>query len=340
MKVSVFGSGAWGTAIALLLNDNGHAVTLWTRFEQEAETIRSFRESPLLKGVKIPDEIDVVTSIEEATIGVGAAIIAVPSFALRETTDELAGWIDESCDVICMSKGIEKDTSSLFTTILRETLGSGISVASVSGPTHAEEVARKVPTACVAASDDIRAAERVQALLMNENFRVYTSTDVVGVELGAALKNVIALAAGICDGQGLGDNTQATLMTRGLAEMAKLSVAMGGRKETLAGLAGLGDLIVTCMSRHSRNRRAGVFIGKGMSAEKALVEVGAVVEGYYAAKAAKELAEKMGVDMPICNEIYKVLFENKLPNDAISDLMSRRRKSEESTGEERWVLDN
>ena len=264
----------------------------------------------------------------------------MPSFAVRETTDELAGWIDESCDVICMSKGIEKDTSSLFTTILKETLGEGVSVASVSGPTHAEEVARKIPTACVAASEDIHAAERVQSLLMNEYLRVYTSTDVVGVELGAALKNVIALAAGICDGQGMGDNTQAMLMTRGLAEMAKLSVAMGGRKETLAGLAGLGDLIVTCMSCHSRNRRAGVLIGRGLSAEEAMIEVGAVVEGYYAAKAAKKLANNMGVDMPICNETYKVLFENKLPSDAISDLMGRRRKSEESTGEERWVIDN
>jgi len=338
LKVSVFGSGAWGTAIALLLRDNGHAVTLWSRFEQEAEKINRFRESPLLKGVKIPDDINIVTNIEEATIGVGAAIIAVPSFAVRETTDELAGWIDESCDVICMSKGIEKDTSSLFTAILKETLGENISVASVSGPTHAEEVANRIPTACVAASEDIFAAERVQSLLMNENFRVYTSTDVVGVELGAALKNVIALAAGICDGHGLGDNTQAMLMTRGLAEMANLSAAMGGRKETLAGLTGLGDLIVTCMSRHSRNRRAGVLIGKGVPAQEALIEVGAVVEGYYAAKAAKELSEKMGVDMPICKETYNILFENKLPSDAIFDLMSRRRKSEESTGEERWVL--
>ena len=333
MKVSVFGSGAWGTAISLLLCENGHTVTLWSKFESEIETILKTRENPLLSGVYIPEEINIISNIEEATIGAGAAIIAVPSFAVREITDELAGWIDESCDVICMSKGIEKDTSSLFTGILKETLGEGIPIASVSGPTHAEEVALRIPTACVAASEDIFVAERVQSLLMNANFRVYTSNDVVGVELGAALKNVIALSAGICDGLGLGDNTLATLMTRGLAEMAELSVRMGGRKETLAGLAGLGDLIVTCMSRHSRNRRAGVFIGKGMSAEEALIEVGAVVEGYYAAKAAYVLAEKLGVDMPICNEVYKVLFEKKPPHDSMVDLMSRRRKAEYSTGE-------
>jgi len=340
LKVSVFGSGAWGTAIALLLRDNGHAVTLWSKFENETRVLLQTRENPLLRGVTIPGDINIISDIEEATIGVGAAIIAVPSFAVRETTDELAGWIDESCDVICMSKGIEKDTSSLFTSILKETLGLRVPIASVSGPTHAEEVARRIPTACVAASEDHFAAERVQGLLMNENFRVYTSDDVVGVELGAALKNVIALAAGICDGLGQGDNTTAMLMTRGLAEMAQLSVSMGGRKETLAGLAGLGDLIVTCMSKHSRNRRAGVLIGKGVKVEDALVEVGAVVEGYFAAKAAKELADKMGVDMPICNETYKVLFEGKPPYDAMRDLMNRRRKSELSTGEERWVLDS
>lgn len=338
MKISIFGSGAWGTAIALLLRDNGHAVTLWSKFEREAEVILKSRENPLLRGIYIPEDIKITTDAEEATRGVGAAIIAVPSFAVRQTSEELAGWLDEGCVVVCMSKGIEKDTSSLFSGILKETLGRKMPFASVSGPTHAEEVALRVPTACVSASEDIHVAERVQGLLMNDNFRVYTSTDVVGVELGAALKNVIALSAGISDGLGLGDNTIATLMTRGLAEMAELSVRMGGRKETLAGLTGLGDLIVTCMSRHSRNRRAGVLIGKGMSAEEAMEDVGAVVEGYYAASAAYELAAKVGVDMPICNECYRVLFENKSPIDAMKDLMKRRRKSEQSTGEERWVM--
>jgi len=338
MKVSIFGSGAWGTAIALLLSDNGHNVTLWSKFPNEGAIISETRENPLLKGVTIPEDIYITSDIEEATIGIGAAVIAVPSFAVREISEELAGWIDDSCDVICMSKGIEKDSSSLFTGILKETLGGHVPIASVSGPTHAEEVARRLPTACVAASEDIEVAERVQSLLMNVNFRVYTSTDVVGVELGAALKNVIALAAGICDGLGLGDNTAATLITRGLSEMASLAVAMGGRKETLAGLAGLGDLIVTCNSQHSRNRRAGVLIGRGRSTEDAIKEVGAVVEGYYAAKAAKKLAEEIAVDMPICNEVYCVLFENKDPVEAMRDLMSRQRKSEDGTGEERWVI--
>ncbi|MCL2366840.1 MAG: NAD(P)-dependent glycerol-3-phosphate dehydrogenase [Oscillospiraceae bacterium] len=340
MKVSVFGSGAWGTAIALLLRDNGNSVTIWSKFEDEAKNLKSTRENPLLKGIVIPDDIHITSDIEEATVGVGAAIIAVPSFAVRETSFALAGWMDESCDVICMSKGIEKDTSSLFTGILRDTLGAHVPIASVSGPTHAEEVAQRMPTACVSASEDIDVAERVQGLLMNDYFRVYTSTDVVGVELGAALKNVIALSAGVCDGLGLGDNTIAMLMTRGLAEMAGLSVRMGGRKETLAGLAGLGDLIVTCMSQHSRNRRAGVLIGKGMTAQEAMAQVGAVVEGYYAAKAAHELAGKVGVDMPICTEAYRVLFEEKSPLDAMRDLMGRQRKMENSDGEERWVLGN
>jgi len=338
VKVSVFGSGAWGTAIALLLCDNGHDVTLWSKFDNEAGALLATRENPLLRGVEIPPEIIITSDIEEATRGVGAAIVAVPSFAVRETCEDLAGCLDTSCVVVCMSKGIEKDTSCLFTRILKDIMGSEMPIAAVSGPTHAEEVARRVPTACVSASDNIVVAERVQSLLMNENFRVYTSTDVIGVELGAALKNVIALSAGICDGLGLGDNTIATLMTRGLAEMAELSVRMGGRKETLAGLAGLGDLIVTCISKHSRNRRAGVLIGKGMSAENALSEVGAVVEGYYAAMAAKGLAEKIGVDMPICNQAYYVLFEGKSPYDAMRALMGRRRKSEQSTGEERWVM--
>jgi len=338
LKVSVFGSGAWGTAISLLLCDNGHDVVLWSKFGAEAAFLCRTRENPLLSGVEIPAEVYITSDICEAADGAGAAIIAVPSFAVRETAEALSGKLGYDCIVACMSKGIEKETSSLFSNILKEVLGMAALIASVSGPTHAEEVARRVPTACVSASEDMAVAEQVQGLLMNENFRVYTSTDVVGVELGAALKNVIALSAGVSNGLGFGDNTTATLMTRGLAEMAELCVRMGGRKETLAGLAGLGDLIVTCMSRHSRNRRAGVLIGKGMAAEEALSEVGAVVEGYYAAKAARGLAEQMDVDMPICLETYRVLFEDKPPLDAMKDLMSRRRRSEQTTGEETWVV--
>jgi len=338
VRIAIFGSGAWGTAISLLMNDNGHDVTIWSKFEEEADILRSTRKNPFLKGVEIPACIDIVSDIEAAARGAGVVVIAVPSYAVRETVEALRGRLEEGCVVACMSKGIEKDTSSMFTGILKGAFGDTTPIAAVSGPTHAEEVARRIPTACVAASADIAVAERVQGLLMNEYFRVYTSTDVVGVELGAALKNIIALCAGVCDGLGYGDNTMAMLMTRGLAEMAELCVKMGGRKETIAGLAGLGDLIVTCMSRHSRNRRAGVLIGKGRTVQEAMREVGAVVEGYYAAAAARDLAALMGADMPICLEAYRVLFEGKPPRTAMKELMGRGRKSEHSAGEETWVI--
>ena len=337
MKTTVFGSGSWGTSIALLLHDNGYDVTLWSKFENEADILKNTRQNYLLKGVEIPEDIFITSDLDEAVNEAGAAVIAVPSYGLRETAETLVGRFNDDCVIVCMSKGIEKDTSCLFTSILKDAFGSETPIAAVSGPTHAEEVAKRVPTACVAASEDISVAMRVQNLLMNEYLRVYTSTDVIGVELGAALKNVIALGAGISIGQGFGDNTIAVLITRGLAEIAELCVKMGGRKETLAGLAGLGDLIVTCTSEYSRNRQAGVLIGKGMTAQEAMREVGAVVEGYYAAKAAKELAEKMDIDMPISLEIYKVLYENKLPVIAMKDLMGRSRRSEQSTGEEIWV---
>ena len=337
IKTTVFGCGSWGTSIALLLYDNGYNVTLWSKFEAEGNTINRTRKNPLLKGIILPGEINITSDLDKAVKRASAAVIAVPSYGLRKTAEAISGKLDKDCVIVCMSKGIEKDTSCLFTSILKDVLGETAQIAAVSGPTHAEEVAKRVPSACVAASDDISVAMRVQNLLMNEYMRVYTTTDVTGVELGAALKNVIALGAGIGMGLGFGDNTLAMLMTRGLAEIAELCVKMGGRKETLAGLAGLGDLIVTCMSEYSRNRSAGVLIGQGLSAQEAMQKVGAVVEGYYAANAAKELAEKMDVDMPICLETYRVLYENKPPKAAIKDLMRRSRRSEQSTGEEIWV---
>jgi len=337
VEISVFGSGAWGTAIALLLRDNGNSVKLWSKFEDEAEVLIRTRENPLLGGIRIPEEVSIVTDIGEAVRGAECLALAVPSFAVRQTVEALKGRIRADCLIVCMSKGIEKDTSGLFTGIIRGILGDAARIAAVSGPTHAEEVALRIPTACVAASSDIKIAEFVQDLLMNRYFRVYTSTDVIGVELGAALKNVIALSAGISNGLGFGDNTMAMLMTRGLAEIADLCVSMGGRKETLAGLAGLGDLIVTCISRHSRNRRAGILIGKGASARDAMNEVGAVVEGYYAAKAAYDLSVAMNVEMPICTEAYKVLYEDKDPLAAMENLMGRSGRSEYATGEQAWV---
>lgn len=337
MKVSVFGSGGWGTAVAIVLSDNGHDVTLWSFSPDEAAELDTKRENKLLKGVHIPAAIKITSSIEEASEGIDLAVMATPSFALEGTARKLRGKLTEDCIVVCVSKGIEKDRGRLFSEILKDEMGADIKLASLSGPTHAEEVGRRIPTACVVASEDVEVARTVQDAFMNANMRVYTTTDVIGVELGAALKNVIALGAGVCDGQGLGDNTIAMLMTRGLAEIAELCVALGGKKETLAGLAGLGDLIVTCTSMHSRNRRAGVLIGKGMSAEEAMEEVGAVVEGYYAAKAAHQLSAKVGVDMPICEETYKVLYEKKTPVEALNDLMSRKRKSEDGSGGQSWV---
>lgn len=337
MKTAVFGIGGWGTAIAMLLHDNGYDVTLWSKFDDEAERVRDTRRNQLLDGVVIPEDIHITSDINEAACGAKAAMIIVPSFAVRETAAVLKGKIDDDALIVCMSKGIEKDTSSLFTSILRSTFGEDAPIAAVSGPTHAPELARKVPTACVAASNDIGVAMRVQNLLMNDYLRVYTTDDVAGVELGAALKNVIALASGICVGLGYGDNTLAMLMTRGLAEIAELCVKMGGRKETLAGLAGLGDLIVTCTSEHSRNRRAGRFIGQGLPIEVAMEKVGAVVEGYYASKAAVDLSEKMDADLPICREVYNVLYKGKPHQMAVRDLMSRSRRSELTSGGEAWV---
>lgn len=338
MKVTIFGCGAWGTAVALVLRDNGYSVTMWSKFEDEIAKLRRLRENAMLPGVLIPDDISFTSDLVEAVSGAMAVIIAVPSFAFRETAVAISEQIDKDTVVICMSKGIEKDTCGLFSDILEEELPDGAMIAVVSGPTHAEEVSRRVPSACVVASADMSVAMRVQNLLMNKYLRVYTSTDLIGVELGAALKNVIALSAGIGAGLGIGDNSLAMLITRGLAEIAELCMNMGGRKETLAGLAGLGDLIVTCMSEHSRNRRAGLLIGQGLSVEDAMVSVGAVVEGYYAAKAAKDLAELMDVDMPICLETYRVLYEGKSPQRALEDLMSRSRRSEQSTGGELWVM--
>lgn len=338
MKISVFGSGGWGTAVAKVLYENGHTVTLWSKFEKEVETLDKTRENPLLKGVRIPEGIRITKSIEQAADGLDIAVIATPSFAVAETAEILKGKLSPDCIVVCVSKGIEKDTSRLFSVILRQTFGDDIKLACLSGPTHAEEVGRQVPTACVVASESIEIAEKVQDVFMNDYLRVYTSTDVVGVELGAALKNVIALGAGISDGLGFGDNTIAMLITRGLAEIAELCVALGGRKSTLAGLAGLGDLIVTCTSQHSRNRRAGVLIGKGVEIQEAMKQVGAVVEGYYAAKAAHELSEKVGIVMPISAEAYKVLYEGKDPRVAMKDLMGRSKRREWDTGEETWVI--
>jgi len=340
MKITIFGSGSWGTAVAILLDGNGNDVTIWSAFKEEAEALRSTRVNPRLPGVRIPASVTVTADLSEAAADTEFAVIAVPSFAVRETVRKARTVLSPDCMVLCISKGIEQETAMRFSQVLAEELGRTSGIVILSGPSHAEEVSRRIPTACVAASEDLLAAQRVQDLFMNDTFRVYTSTDVLGVELGAAFKNVIALAAGICDGLGYGDNTIAMLATRGLAEIAELCVAMGGRKDTLAGLAGLGDLIVTCTSRHSRNRRAGVLIGQGLTAEDAMRRVGAVVEGYYAAQAAVMLSGAAGVEMPICRETYEVLYHHADPRESLYRLMTRTKRAEDapSNGGANWVL--
>lgn len=319
-KVTVLGAGGWGTALAIAALGRGHEVALWTPFTEEADHISRFREQEkLLPGVKIPDAIGVTTDLSVAE-GSAIAILAVPSQAMRETARRLKS-IQNPGIVVNVSKGIEAGTYLRMSQVLGEEL-PGARICVLSGPSHAEEVARGVPTSVVVASADKRAAETVQEALMSRSFRIYTHEDIVGVELGGALKNIIALAAGICDGLGLGDNTKAALLTRGLTEIARLGVSLGARENTFAGLAGIGDLVVTCTSMHSRNRRFGILVGKGTAPAQALAEVG-TVEGYHAVKTAWELARRQGVEMPITEQCYHVLYEGCSAREAIGHLMGR-----------------
>ena len=327
MKITVLGSGGWGTALALLLLENGNDVTLWSYAEEESKKLRETRENPLLPGVKLPEEMQFTTDMA-CVKGCGAVVMATPSFAVRSTAAQLRELADEGTIIISVSKGIEKDTSLRLSQIIEEELQGKCPVVVLSGPSHAEEVGRYIPTGVVAAADDEEIAKKVQDLFMNQRFRVYTTDDKVGTEICAAMKNVIALCAGCCDGMGYGDNTKAMLMTRGLAEMARLGVALGGRKESFNGLAGVGDLIVTCCSMHSRNRRCGILIGQGKPVDEAIQEIGAVVEGYYAAANARALAQKAGVEMPIAQAAYEVLYEGRDVRTVIVDLMSRAKRSE------------
>ena len=327
MKVTVIGSGAWGTALALLLLENGNDVTLWSYLEEESKVLRETHENPFLKGVELPESLKFTTDLA-AVKGCGLVVMATPSFAVRSTAAQLKDLVDEGTIIVSVTKGIEKVTSLRMTQIIEEEMGGKCPVVALSGPSHAEEVGRRIPTGVVAAADDIKIAEQVQDLFMNERFRVYTSDDKVGTEICAALKNVIALCAGCCDGMGCGDNTKALLMTRGMAEMARLGVALGGRKETFTGLAGMGDLIVTCCSMHSRNRRCGILIGEGKPVDEAIQAIGAVVEGYYAAANARDLAKKTGVEMPIAEAAYEVLFEGRDVRGVVADLMRRTKRSE------------
>ena len=336
MRTAVIGSGAWGTALALALLNNGHGTALWSYTRQESAVLREKRENPMLPGVALPEELELTTDLS-CVRGCGAVVLATPSFAVRATARALREKLEPGTPVILVSKGIEKDSSLLLHQVVEQELGGLGPVAVLSGPSHAEEVGRGVPTAVVVACEDRAAALLVQDLFMSGRFRIYTSPDIVGVEIGAALKNVIALCAGCCDGMGCGDNTKAMLMTRGLTEIARLGVAMGARKETFAGLAGVGDLIVTCTSMHSRNRRAGILIGQGKTVQQAMAELGgAVVEGYYAAASARELASRVGVEMPITAGACEVLYGGGDPRQVLERLMARERRDELET-EMSWI---
>ena len=333
MKITVLGSGGWGTALALLLTDNGHDVTLWSHSARRSALLEQARENPRLPGVPLPEALHLSAALDSLRES-GAVVMATPSFAVRETARMAAPLLREDAVVVSAAKGVERDTALCMTQVIEEELGGKGRVAALSGPSHAEEVGRRAPTGCVAASRDMAAAELVQDVFMSPRFRVYTNSDVLGVELGAALKNVLALCCGVSDGMGLGDNTKALLMTRGMTEMARLGVALGGRKETFAGLSGMGDLIVTCTSMHSRNRRCGILVGQGKSVEEAMKEVGATVEGYYAALSAHQLAERAGVEMPICECAYRVLYEGQSVREVVGALMSRNKKREV---DESWI---
>ena len=333
MKIAVLGSGAWGTALAILLFGNGHEVTLWSHREERAKEIATTLENPALKGIPLPPGMGQTSRID-CVKGCQLVVFATPSFAIRETARAAAPYLEKDVLLVSATKGIEGDTGLRMTEILREEVGDSCKAISLSGPSHAEEVSRRIPTGVVAASEDLEAVEQVQDIFMSNRFRVYTNPDVVGVELGGALKNVIALCCGISDGMRLGDNTKALMMTRGMTEMARLGVALGGRTDTFAGLSGMGDLIVTCTSMHSRNRRAGILIGQGLTAQAAMRQVGATVEGYYAAKSAHMLAERMGVEMPICRCAFEVLYQDRPVRDVVDELMQRQRRGE---ADESWI---
>ena len=324
-KITILGSGGWGMALAIAANNNCHEVTLWSPFEEEANSlIKNRGNEKLLKGITLPESIKITTDMSVVE-GDTLTVIATPSVAVRSVAKQLSVFKDIGI-VVNVAKGFEKGSLKFLTDVIAEELPNSEIVA-FSGPSHAEEVARNIPTSIVAASKSLEAAEKVQEIMSGGCLRVYTATDLVGVELGGALKNVIAIAAGCCDGLGLGDNTKAALITRGIAEMTRLGTSMGAEAYTFAGLTGIGDLIVTCTSQHSRNNRFGYKVGSGTDIKTALQEVG-TVEGYYATEMAYQIAQKQGVEVPIINECYALLYEGKPVKDVVSSLMNRPQKSE------------
>lgn len=327
-KISVLGAGSWGTALAVLLYNNGHEVTLWSALADEVKMLSEKREHETkLPGVRLPDNMEITTDLEKSLLDSDVAVLAVPSPFTRSTAHQMSSFTRKGQIVVNVAKGVEEHTLMTLSEIISEEIPQA-DVCVLSGPSHAEEVGKGIPTTCVVSAEKRETAEFLQGIFMSPVFRVYTTPDILGVELGGALKNVIALAAGTADGLGYGDNTKAALITRGIAEIARLGTKMGAKIETFYGLSGMGDLIVTCASVHSRNRKAGYLMGKGYTMKEAMDEVKMVVEGVYSAKAAKSLAEKYQVEMPIIEEVNKVLFEDKPAAEAVQDLMLRDKKVE------------
>ena len=330
IDVSIIGAGSWGIALAVLLHKNGHRVTIWSIIEDEVSMLNETREhKDKLPGVKIPEDIIITSDLKEAATNKDMLVMAVPSPFVRSTSKLLKEYVKDNQLIVNVAKGIEESTLFTLTDIIEEEI-KGVNAAVLSGPSHAEEVGRGIPTTCVAGAKTRESAEFIQNTFMNEVFRVYTSPDILGIELGGALKNVIALAAGIADGLGYGDNTKAALITRGITEISRLGIIMGGKKETFSGLTGIGDLIVTCASMHSRNRKAGILIGEGYTMDEAMAEVKMVVEGVYSTKAAVKLAKKYEVLLPIIEQVNEVLFHNKPASEAVKELMIRDKKIEHS----------
>lgn len=328
MNITVLGAGTWGTALAILLAGNQHQVTLWSKIKAETEALASDRKQiKNLPGAELPASVLLTDDLKAALEKPELVVFAVASVFVRETAKQVAALLEPGTVIVNVAKGIEEATLKTLTEVIQEEIPHA-DVAVLSGPSHAEEVSRRIPTTIVAGATTRKTAELIQDTFMNEYFRVYTSPDVIGIELGGSLKNVIALAAGVVDGLGFGDNTKAALMTRGIAEISRLGTKMGGKYETFAGLSGMGDLMVTCTSLHSRNRNAGYLIGQGKTPEEAMKEVNQVVEGVYSARAALLLAQKYGVEMPIVEQVNQVLFQKKSAREALSELLVRDKTEE------------
>ena len=327
-SIGVIGAGSWGTALAVLLHNNGHQVTIWSCIQEEVQLLNEKRmHTSKLPGVVLAEEIVITGDLEQTLCEKDVLVMAVPSAFVRSTCKQVAPFIQPGQIIVDVAKGVEETSLCTMTEVIRQEIPAA-NAAILSGPSHAEEVGRGLPTTCVVGAETEDTAKYLQNIFMSPVFRVYISPDMLGMELGGSLKNVIALAAGMADGLGYGDNTKAALITRGIAEITRLGVKMGGRPETFGGLTGIGDLIVTCASMHSRNRRAGILIGQGYTADQAMKEVNMVVEGVYSAKAAMGLAKKYNVELPIIEQVNQILFENKNPREAVNNLMLRDQKIE------------